>query len=78
VNARAAVFGVFGGPAKRHIRGLLFMKMQLAYGRGSIAVELPDARTTVIEPTAEPPLADERAGVLAALDHPIGASNALR
>src|SRR5947207_460413 len=49
------------------------MHIHLAYGRGTIAVELPDAQTTVIEPTAEPPLADERAGVLAALDHPIGA-----
>jgi nickel-dependent lactate racemase len=49
------------------------MIIPLAYGRGRIAVELPDAQTTVIEPTPEPPLGDERAGVLNALDHPIAA-----
>jgi nickel-dependent lactate racemase len=49
------------------------MMIQLAYGRGHLAVELPDAQTTVIEPAPEPPLADERAGVLAALEHPIAA-----
>src|SRR3954469_25509871 len=49
------------------------MIIHLAYGRGSIAVELPDAQTTVIEPAPEPPLADERAAVRAALERPIGA-----
>src|ERR1700734_3767236 len=49
------------------------MKLQLAYGQGHLAVELPDKRTTVIEPTHAPGLADERGAVMAALENPIGA-----
>jgi nickel-dependent lactate racemase len=49
------------------------MKVQLAYGRGHLPVELPDRRTTVIEPAHTPGLSDERAAVRAALDHPIAA-----
>lgn len=48
------------------------MKIKLAYGQGHLAVELPDDRTTVIEPAHTPGLADERAAVLAALAQPIG------
>jgi len=50
------------------------MKVQLAYGEGHLAVELPADRTTVIAPAPRPALADERAAFLAALDHPIGAA----
>lgn len=48
------------------------MKVQLAYGHGHLAVELPDDRTTVISPAPRPGLPDERAAFLAALDQPIG------
>src|SRR6266404_3961378 len=49
------------------------MKVQLAYGEGHLSVELPGDRTTVIEPTHTPGLADERSEILRALDAPIGA-----
>ena len=49
------------------------MNVQLAYGQGHLKVELPDARTTVIEPAHNPGLPDEKAAVLAALRQPIGA-----
>lgn len=49
------------------------MKVNLAYGQGLLAVELPDERTTVIQPSHTPGLADERGAVLAALERPIGA-----
>jgi len=49
-------------------------KVPLAYGRGHLDVEFPEERTTVIEPTPQPGLADERASVLAALESPIGAA----
>src|ERR1700677_3111906 len=48
------------------------MKVNLAYGQGHLAVELPDKRTTIIEPTHTPGVPDERAAVLAALEKPIG------
>jgi nickel-dependent lactate racemase len=48
------------------------MKVNLAYGQGLMPVELPDRRTTVIEPAHNPGLPDERAAVLAALRLPIG------
>ena len=47
------------------------MKVRLAYGQGHLPVELPDALTTIIEPTHTPGLADEHAAVLAALAKPI-------
>src|SRR5438874_13723644 len=49
------------------------MKVQLAYGKGHLEVELPEEATTVIEPTHVPGLADERKAVLDALANPIGA-----
>ena len=49
------------------------MKIDLAYGHGSLPVELPDDRTTVIAPAHRPGLPDERAAVFAALENPIGA-----
>jgi nickel-dependent lactate racemase len=48
------------------------MLITLAYGRGHLDVELPDDRTTVIEPTHTAGLADERAAVIAALESPVG------
>jgi lactate racemase len=48
------------------------MKVHLAYGQGYLPVELPDDRTTVIEPSHNPGLPDEKTAVLAALDQPIG------
>ncbi len=50
------------------------MHVLLAYGRGNIEVELPDERTTVIEPAHIPGLSDEREAVRQALDAPIGAA----
>jgi nickel-dependent lactate racemase len=47
------------------------MKVPLAYGRGHLEVEFPPDRTTVIEPTPQAGLADERAAVIAALDAPV-------
>jgi nickel-dependent lactate racemase len=47
------------------------MKVPLAYGRGHLEVELPDDRTTIIEPSPQPGLADERAALIAALDAPV-------
>jgi nickel-dependent lactate racemase len=47
------------------------MQIPLAYGRGTLEVELPDDRTTVIEPRHEPGLEDERAAIFAALDAPV-------
>jgi nickel-dependent lactate racemase len=49
------------------------MKVNLAYGQGHLAVDLPDERTTVIEPGHHPGLPDERGAVAAALDNPIAA-----
>jgi nickel-dependent lactate racemase len=49
------------------------MKVDLAYGQGHLTVALPEGRTTIIEPTHAPGLADERAAVLEALRNPIGA-----
>ena len=49
------------------------MKINLAYGQGYLPVDLPEGRTTVIEPAHRPGLPDERAALVAALDQPIGA-----
>jgi len=48
------------------------MKIELAYGRGHLPIELPEQRTTVIEPSYNPGLSDEPGSVLHALDNPIG------
>ncbi|MEO6788160.1 MAG: nickel-dependent lactate racemase [Chthoniobacteraceae bacterium] len=47
------------------------MNIPLAYGRGHLDVEFPDERTTVIEPSHQAGLADERAAMVAALDAPV-------
>ena len=49
------------------------MKVRLAYGRDGLDVELPDERTTVIEPTYVPGLPDAEGAILTALRNPIGA-----
>ncbi|HEU0169268.1 MAG TPA: nickel-dependent lactate racemase [Chloroflexota bacterium] len=47
------------------------MKVKLAYGRSGMTVNMPDNRTTVIEPQFMPSIPDEAASVLHALQHPI-------
>ncbi|MDX1952366.1 MAG: nickel-dependent lactate racemase [Verrucomicrobiota bacterium] len=47
------------------------MKVKLAYGQGHLPVELPDDRTTVIEPSHNPALANEKEAVLQGLSSPI-------
>jgi nickel-dependent lactate racemase len=49
------------------------MKVSLAYGRGSLDVEFPDGRTSVIEPRVQAGLPDERAAFESALNAPIDA-----
>jgi nickel-dependent lactate racemase len=49
------------------------MQVQLAYGRGRLSVEMPDDRTTIVEPAHLPGLPDERGAVLAAIGQPIDA-----
>jgi lactate racemase len=48
------------------------MKVHLAYGQGTLPIEVPKDHTTVIAPGHKPGLPDERAALLHALDHPIG------
>jgi lactate racemase len=47
-------------------------KLQLAYGRGFLEVDLPGDRADVIEPVPVPGLKDEKESFLRSLDHPIG------
>jgi len=49
------------------------VNVALAYGQGSLSVEFPEDRTTVIEPSFRPGLTDERAAVRAALEQPVSA-----
>lgn len=49
------------------------MRVQLAYGRGTLPVEAPDGRAVVIEPTYVRGLPDERVALRAALRKPTGA-----
>ena len=44
------------------------MKIPLAYGRGHLDVEFPDDCTTLIEPSPQNGVPDERAALIAALD----------
>ena len=48
------------------------MTVNLAYGSGHLPIEVPDDRTTVIEPANIDGLADEQAALLDALQKPIG------
>lgn len=47
------------------------MNVDLAYGEGTLSVNFPEERTTVISPTHIPGLDDEKSAVLNALNHPI-------
>jgi nickel-dependent lactate racemase len=49
------------------------MKVNLAYGQGHLCIELPDDRTTVIEPAHTPGVSNERAAILHSLEQPISA-----
>ena len=49
------------------------MNVKLAYGQGHLTVALPDDRTTVIAPSNNPGLPDEKAAVTSALQDPTGA-----
>ena len=48
------------------------MKINLAYGDGHISIACPENRVTVIEPTNQPGLHDERTAILNAMESPIG------
>ena len=48
------------------------MNVQLAYGRGRLAVDFPDGRTTVLEPAYVRGLRDEAAAIRKALRAPLG------
>ena len=48
------------------------MRIELAYGRNGLVVDLPDERTTVIEPTFVPGLPDPEGALRTALRNPIG------
>jgi nickel-dependent lactate racemase len=48
------------------------MNVNLAYGQGHLAIDFPEG-TTVIEPSHNPGLLNEKSAVLAALRNPIGA-----
>lgn len=48
------------------------MQVRVAYGKGHLSVELPDDRTTVIEPSHRDGLPDERSALLSALEFPTG------
>ena len=47
------------------------MKIDLAYGEGQISVECPDERVTIIKPSHQPALPDEKRAVIDALTSPI-------
>ena len=47
------------------------MQVELAYGTSGLTIELPDDRTTVIEPDYPPPLPNPRSAILNALRSPI-------
>jgi nickel-dependent lactate racemase len=49
------------------------MPVDLAYGDHHLTIELPAGRVTVIQPTPQPGLPDEKAAVAAALENPIAA-----
>ena len=53
------------------------MTVNLAYGSGHLPIEVPDDRTTVIEPTHIDGLADEKESVITALQKPIGSQSLL-
>jgi nickel-dependent lactate racemase len=50
------------------------MKIDLAYGRGLLGIDLPGEQTTVIQPAFVPGLQDEKASVLEALNKPVSSA----
>ena len=50
------------------------MKVQLAYGQGHLAIDVPEDRSVVIEPSHHAGLPDEKAAVIEALRNPIGSA----
>lgn len=48
------------------------MRIRLDYGTDGLEVELPDERTTIIEPVFRPEIADPHAALIAALRKPLG------
>ena len=48
------------------------MRVNLAYGKTGLCLEVPDDRTTVIDPTYLPTLPDERGALLNAIRNPLG------
>jgi len=49
------------------------MQVRIAYGKGALTLELPEGRTTVIEPSHREGVPDERGDLFAALDEPVAA-----
>ena len=48
------------------------MKIRLAYGQTGLTIDLPEDRTTVIEPTYVPGVPDQQGAVRAAIRNPLG------
>jgi lactate racemase len=49
------------------------MQVRVAYGKGHLKIELPEDRTTVIEPSHRDGLPDERAALIQAISQPVAA-----
>ena len=54
------------------------MKVKLAYGKTGLEVELPDDRTTVVEPSYLPGLPDQTGAIRTAVRDPVGGTSPLR
>ncbi len=54
------------------------MRVELAYGREGLVVDLPEDRTTVIEPVYVPGLPDETGALTSAVRYPLGAPSLRR
>ena len=54
------------------------MKVKLAYGKTGLEVELPDDRTTVVEPNYLPGLPDQTGAIKTAVRDPVGGTLPLR
>ena len=53
------------------------MNVELAYGEGTVNVDFPENKTTVISPTHIPGLTDEKAAIMNALSSPTGSQSLL-
>ena len=54
------------------------MKVKLAYGKTGLVVEVPDDRTTVVEPSYLPALPDQEGAIRTAIRDPVGGAVPLR